>query len=71
MHAANFTTRELLGFARAIVCQQTKEDGAQYAALWEASAEGNGGGVGVVDPVILRSVGQEVNDPASQCGTHS
>jgi len=49
------------------VCEQ---EGAQHTALGRASTEGDGGGDGVVDPNSLRSVGQEVQDPVPQCGTH-
>ncbi len=48
---------------RAVIRQQSEQEGAQHTALWRASAEGDGGGDGVVDPDSLRSIGQEIQNP--------
>ncbi len=56
---------------RAVIHQQSEQEGAQHTALWRASAEGDGGGDGVVDPDSLRSISQEVQDPVPQCGTQT
>ncbi len=45
-------------FCRAVICQQSEQEGAQHAALRGAGAEGDGGGGDVVDCVsLLRSPG--------------
>ncbi|MEQ2198918.1 hypothetical protein XENOCAPTIV_020896, partial [Xenoophorus captivus] len=44
---------------KAVIRQQSEQEGAQHVALGRASAEGDGGGNSVVDPDSLRSVGQE------------
>ncbi len=46
---------------RAVIRQQSEQEGAQHTALWRASAEGEGGGDGVVDPDSLRSIVQSGN----------
>ncbi len=56
---------------RAVIRQQSEQEGAQHTALWWASAEGDGGGDGIVDPDSLRSISQEVQDPVPQCGTQT
>ncbi len=53
---------------RAVICQQSEQEGAQHTALWRASAEGDGGGDGVVDPDSLRSIGQEIQNPVPSVG---
>lgn len=45
--------------------------GAQHTALWQATAEGDGGEGGVLDLDGLRYVCQEVQDLLSKCGTQS
>ncbi len=52
---------------RAVIRQQSEQERAQHTALWRASAEGDGGGDGVVDPDSLRSIGQEIQNPVPQC----
>ncbi len=53
---------------RAVIRQQSEQEGAQHTALWRASAEGDGGGDGVVDPDSLRSIGQEIQNPVPSVG---
>ena len=45
-----------------------EEEGAQHTALWDASVQGEGGGGAIVDPNSLRSVDQEVQNPAAERG---
>ncbi len=52
---------------RAVIRQQSEQEGAQHTALWRSSAEGDGGGDGVVDPDSLRSIGQKIQNPVPQC----
>ncbi len=66
--SANFTIWQS---RRAVIHQQSEQEGAQHTALWRASAEGDGGGDGVVDPDSLRSISQEVQDPVPQCRTQT
>ena len=56
---------------RAVLRQQSEQEGAQHTALGRASAEDDGAGDDVVDPDSLRSVGQQVQDPVPQYGTQS
>ncbi len=66
--SANFTIWQLGCLAEQSYVSMSEQEGAQHTALWRASAEGDGGGDGVVDPDSLRSIGQEIQNPVPSVG---
>lgn len=56
---------------QAVIYQQSGQRGSQHTVLGRASAGGDGGGDGVVNPDSEWLVGQEVQDPVLQSGSQS